>query len=304
LIDYFRDMTLLREGDSINFQKASFTLDGCVKVYTSRIDSVEIETRKLLMGLADKHDDEQVEGDKETTTRKRKQDTKTLDDNENLITDQFDLDFQQDPLFQKTAADFDEGGAKGLLLSHLDISSTGKIIFDASDDMPATLVQDEGVEIDMAGLKGYPLKLILEKFGARLASIPSTQICPTFSTFLFNSDQLQDFSIEGEDREDYYLNQDEMSDYEDAPEYDYLNHDFNDDFGDVGQDVNVDLANPQLQQRRMTMVEQRVMKMVANTTVSQDPSMYEYFDSVSNSNWAGPEFWKGRGVRGKRYVLP
>jgi hypothetical protein len=36
----------------INFQKASCTLDGCVKVWTSRVDSVATETGKLLSGLA------------------------------------------------------------------------------------------------------------------------------------------------------------------------------------------------------------------------------------------------------------
>ena len=46
-------MSLLRDGDSINFQKASCTLDGCVKIYTSRVDSVATETGKLLSGLAD-----------------------------------------------------------------------------------------------------------------------------------------------------------------------------------------------------------------------------------------------------------
>ena len=53
LIDYFHEMTFLRDGDSINFQKASCTLDGCVKIYTSRVDSVATETGKLLSGLAD-----------------------------------------------------------------------------------------------------------------------------------------------------------------------------------------------------------------------------------------------------------
>lgn len=53
LIDYFHDMSLLREGDGVNFQKASCTLDGCVKIYTSRVDSVATETGKLLSGLAD-----------------------------------------------------------------------------------------------------------------------------------------------------------------------------------------------------------------------------------------------------------
>lgn len=53
LIDYFHDMSLLKEGDSVNFQKASCTLDGCVKIYTSRVDSVATETGKLLSGLAE-----------------------------------------------------------------------------------------------------------------------------------------------------------------------------------------------------------------------------------------------------------
>lgn len=53
LIDYFHDMSLLKEGDGVNFQKASCTLDGCVKIYSSRVDSVATETGKLLSGLAD-----------------------------------------------------------------------------------------------------------------------------------------------------------------------------------------------------------------------------------------------------------
>ena len=68
LIDYFHDMSLLRDGDSINFQKASCTLDGCVKIYTSRVDSVASETGKLLSGLSDsqsKRAQEADEGDEE-----------------------------------------------------------------------------------------------------------------------------------------------------------------------------------------------------------------------------------------------
>ena len=46
-------MSLLKDGDGVNFQRASCTLDGCVKIYTSRVDSVATETGKLLSGLAD-----------------------------------------------------------------------------------------------------------------------------------------------------------------------------------------------------------------------------------------------------------
>ena len=52
LIDYFYDMSLLKEGDGIDFQRASYTLDGCVKIYTNRVDSIATETGKLLSGLA------------------------------------------------------------------------------------------------------------------------------------------------------------------------------------------------------------------------------------------------------------
>lgn len=50
-------MSLLKEGDGVNFQKASCTLDGCVKIYTSRVDSVANETGKLLSGLAESRSD-------------------------------------------------------------------------------------------------------------------------------------------------------------------------------------------------------------------------------------------------------
>ena len=83
LIDYFHDMSLLKEGDGVNFQKASCTLDGCVKIYTSRVDSVATETGKLLSGLADSRDnkrkgrdgdedeDEEEEVDEDGNVRKK-----------------------------------------------------------------------------------------------------------------------------------------------------------------------------------------------------------------------------------------
>jgi condensin complex subunit 2 len=65
LIDYFHDMSLLKEGDGVNFQKASCTLDGCVKIYTSRVDSVATETGKLLSGLADSGNNKKKKGENE-----------------------------------------------------------------------------------------------------------------------------------------------------------------------------------------------------------------------------------------------
>ncbi|KAF4123584.1 condensin complex subunit 2, partial [Geosmithia morbida] len=153
LIDYFHDMSLLKEGDSVNFQKASCTLDGCVKIYTNRIDSVATETGKLLSGLADSNSskkkdrggdeegedsDEELDEDgnvKKKTKKKSHRSEATLAPSFNsLQLKKFELEFSVDPLFKKASADFDEGGAKGLLLNHLMIDSQGRIVFDSSDD--------------------------------------------------------------------------------------------------------------------------------------------------------------------------
>lgn len=44
-----------------------------------------------------------------------------------------DLEFTIDPLFKKTSADFDEGGAAGLLMNHLGSDSNMRVVFDAGD---------------------------------------------------------------------------------------------------------------------------------------------------------------------------
>lgn len=152
LIDYFHDMSLLRNNvdNSINFQRASSTLDGCVKIWTSRVDSVGTETGKLLSNLAS---DGREAGDEEPTSdnpdaqepsQKRRKATNrsesTLAKNAaQLKNKKLDLEFSIDPLFRKTSEDFDEGGAHGLLMNHLGlgVGSEGalRVIFDASDSM-------------------------------------------------------------------------------------------------------------------------------------------------------------------------
>ncbi|KAK8143018.1 hypothetical protein G3M48_007834 [Beauveria asiatica] len=172
LIDYFHDMSLLKEGDGVNFQKASCTLDGCVKIYTNRVDSVATETGKLLSGLADSNSKKKGDGGegaeeesedeldedgnvKKKPKKKSHRSEATLAPSfSSLQLKKFELEFSVDPLFKKASADFDEGGAKGLLLNHLMIDSQGRIVFDSSDDTDATgLTSDkkaeEGAEADL-----------------------------------------------------------------------------------------------------------------------------------------------------------
>jgi condensin complex subunit 2 len=220
LIDYFHDLSLLKEGDGVNFQKASCTLDGCVKIYTSRVDSVATETGKLLSGLAenvakkrkgaaDGEDEDGEEGDEEEVGEdgvvKKKGRKKTQRSAESTLVNSFDqlrlkkmeLEFSVDPLFKKASADFDEGGAKGLLLNHLSIDNTGRIVFDSSDDVedeqngemrrdsmepeepPASKdvlpAEIDDRPVDIAGLQA--------RFFQDLSVLDEQDICPSLKTF-------------------------------------------------------------------------------------------------------------------------
>ncbi|VEU20862.1 DEKNAAC101737 [Brettanomyces naardenensis] len=157
LIDYFHDMNLLRsqDGVSINFQKAGATLDGCMKIFSHRIDSVVSDTGRLLSGLAQrdssskgteeggKEDDDHVrpededdESDLDEVGRLRKSKAKKKprvylkEGFDSLKFEEYDRKLGIDPLFKRALAEFDEGGAKSLLTNILKINSEGQIIFD------------------------------------------------------------------------------------------------------------------------------------------------------------------------------
>lgn len=251
LIDYFHDMSLLRNdsGDgSINFQKASCTLDGCVKVWTSRVDSVVVETGKLLSGLQDdidqatrkdkrgneEGDDDDADDDDEdgngNSTRKRKRNkeatlAKTFG---HIQIKKFELEFTVDPLFKKTSADFDEGGASGLLMNHLGVDSSMAVIFDASDvagvgsdeDMAKMLSVEEGGDADeetdspapVAAEEDEDEMIDLSKLASKWldsdefgnADAPSDDVaallsrrvlCPTLCNFRFSRDDDTPFGV-------------------------------------------------------------------------------------------------------------
>ncbi|GMM55225.1 condensin subunit [Maudiozyma humilis] len=166
LIDYFYDLNVLRDSENnINFQKASATLDGCVKIYSSRVDSVSNETGKLLSGLAQRKevkkkgngdggddDGEEAEEDEEggvridpETGRPTGVETEvvksrvhnrvletTLVEFDTIKLKELDQELNIDPLFKKALVDFDEGGSKSLLLNTLGIDDTLRIVFDAA----------------------------------------------------------------------------------------------------------------------------------------------------------------------------
>ncbi|KAI9701437.1 MAG: hypothetical protein M1820_006528 [Bogoriella megaspora] len=219
LIDYFHDMSLLKEGDGVNFQKASCTLDGCVKIYTSRVDGVATETGRMLSSLADSGnkkrkgddeggedgEDEEEEGEDGVKKKPKKKTQKTAEATlatsfAQLQLKKMELEFSVDPLFKKASADFDEGGARGLLLNHLAIDNEGRIVFDSSDDPESERRKDqEDTTIEAQGKEGEGSvqgdaeveqpdgKIDIASLGAKffpdLAIIDEQDICPSLKSF-------------------------------------------------------------------------------------------------------------------------
>ncbi|TRM65285.1 condensin complex subunit 2/barren [Schizophyllum amplum] len=202
LIDYFHNQQLLRNKDdnSINFQRASCTLDGCVKIWTSRVDSVGTETSKLATHLAAGGNEDADEGGEsdnpdadpsQPKKKKTKRAESTLGNPSKLRVEKLDLEFSVDPLFKKTCADFDEGGAQGLLMNHLSLGvgkdSALRIIFDASDSVCRVVEEDEIEGDEPEDL--IDLTEIKSKFLPDLSLLEDKAISHSLNDFSFSKSQ-------------------------------------------------------------------------------------------------------------------
>lgn len=106
-----------------------------------------------------------------------------------------ELEFSVDPLFKKASADFDEGGAKGLLLNHLGIDGRGRIVFDSSDDTQEdagedrqeSALREETVEEESEATEEASGEIDIGALAARffpdLARLDEQEICPSLKGF-------------------------------------------------------------------------------------------------------------------------
>ncbi|KAI8800967.1 condensin complex subunit 2-domain-containing protein [Cladochytrium replicatum] len=323
LIDYFQDMRVLREGESVNFQKASFTLDGCVKVYSSRVDAVDTEVRRLLNGLSDKSGGSFDSNPAEKKKRATKHTETIAKDPSSINVKEFELDFTVDPLFNKMRADFDEGGARGLLLNHLCIAPEGQIIFDTTDffaDMESTvegLDEKLGIGYELppnSGKKLADISKLKELFGKDLSDIWNRQLCPTFSTFTFGNDasafNLDSLAFLDNEPPSLTRNDDDndFGRFDDNP-FDTGNPAFDDgddDDDDDGFDIQLDAHDLAAETGPPDMgTIMNSMKDVEDEPggpggddIDQDAEInFQYFDETMVRNWAGLEHFRPKRVR-------
>ncbi|KAJ3400887.1 hypothetical protein HDU80_006516 [Chytriomyces hyalinus] len=348
LINIFHDLTLLREGDSINFQKASCTLDGCVKIYTSRVDSVDADTRVLLNGLVDGRggggnggvlfdfigslviysfslfaDEDGAGGEDAKRSRRAKGNTLEKDISA-LNVKKIDAEFLIDPLFKKTSADFDEGTASGLLLSHLNMTNEGMIIFDASDDVTVSKQMADIAEISCESKQQLvDISKLKEKFMYDMSGIRSLDICPSLKSFDFSSGNNEMPKFDFDDlmnsqvpldtpihEADYEIHENDListggtgrTDFVDGFDDDQFQDDDDGDNGSIHHDDDHYDGSGQFQAREghggLVGATGKSTLGFGMDTMDGDnaENPFSYFDSRMVRRWAGPEHWKPKPI--------
>ncbi|XP_021755444.1 condensin complex subunit 2-like [Chenopodium quinoa] len=157
-----------------NFQKASCTLETGVKIYAVRVDAWHADAYRVLNGIS-RAGQEDEEGSMRNTCslvsflilylltetlirgdvigKKREEGRPPVKEVERKVSPlstvessfetlnakKLDVAFAVDPLYYQTSAQFDEGGAKGLLLCNLGVYGGCRVLFD-SQEFPARCI--------------------------------------------------------------------------------------------------------------------------------------------------------------------
>ncbi|KAM9266545.1 condensin complex subunit 2 [Morus bassanus] len=139
-------MEIVKQKDSevTNFKIAAGTLDASAKIYAMRVDVVHTDTYKVLGGLnkesAPTKNADSPEGDDspaseavKTVQKKKKHSFKTIEQNlNNINVSESNRRCEVDPMFQKTAASFDECSTAGIFLTRLHTQSCHcELLFDS-----------------------------------------------------------------------------------------------------------------------------------------------------------------------------
>ncbi|PJF18021.1 Condensin complex subunit 2 [Paramicrosporidium saccamoebae] len=329
LIDYFSELTFLRDGDSINFQKASCTLDGCVKIYATRVDSVADETGKLLNGLADgsksKHSitrligieskidflEETVDGDESKKQRSNKRPSRAVDTLERsleaLNLKNFDLEFAVDPLFKKMCAEFDESGTRGFLTCTLSLDEKGRLMFDSSEAASLAATQDT----ETADESMINISRLLETHGRHFSDLENKTVLPSLVDYSFGSvdlgkldkklsETVAKLTAMTVNKMDVESDDDVHEDYTAFDEALPLDDGMYDEPTLVDRPAFMD--QPAFMEQSAFMDEpsphydnphiQQTTEDTQGFSADTADSFLSYFDSKIQRNWAGPEHWK------------
>lgn len=310
LIDYFHDLNVIKDGDNINFQRASATLDGCVKIYLSRVESVASETGKLLSGLATKkgqleleeEQNDEDENEEEANSGKKERRINrvvesTLVPFELLKIKKLDQELAIDPLFKKALADFDEGGAKSLLLNTLNIDNSGRVVFDATTNSFKTDLEPEAqdeMQIDLGHVK---MSRLHDMLAPNTTELDDLEICPSIKDLkLVLSDVGNAKSVLSDVNNNFLAETEKEAAGQFANEepINFQDYEIDMDYGDADNGDGLDLDIPGDQE--VDRFENDIHHATLNEGVTKekvlDQDLMAYFDEKMKTNWRGPEHWR------------
>jgi len=239
----------------------------------------------------------------------------------NINVNKFDLEFEVDPLFQKTSATFDEGGTGGLLLNHLHCrDDTSEIVLDSNtvimnidhhEDAPNTQKQRANKIVKIKELKDLCNTMTRER----------ELICPAFAEFEFSNWNKEDidetigtqplrgandppasehaFDLDAEPEPDAIPLEgasDVMDDAFDDMAVDDDNDDAGSNFGGARDMMLGDGKEVQVLDKAMQNIKQgTVGNLMQFLAADASRSDYSYFNQNAMKTWAGPEHWKIKG---------
>ncbi|KAK1568486.1 hypothetical protein Q3G72_025079 [Acer saccharum] len=321
LIDHLCEIIKVEENDvETNFQKASCTLEAGVKIYSLRVDSVHSEAYKVLGGIsragqenepdtmgedASGHNGHE-EGNSKKDMEKKQSPSSTLESSfEALNVKKFDVAFAVDPLYHQTSAQFDEGGAKGLLLNNLGVYAGCRVLFDSLEvpgkDISCAKQKYESDAIDLSFVREYVEQMVLnmqakDEISPTLRSIvnqfdeDNTRPSNTFSSGEKLTDPVEPYSNEV----DY-----DVDAFEDGETYAF---DHDDQPSVVEEDLTgADPTFPSYHEETEPFSSQN--HHIDDRLENIDEYMFLSLGFSSKQNaWAGPDHWKYRKVKGSEDV--
>lgn len=297
--------------EETNFQQASCALDAGVKIYEKRVDNVHQSTLKMLGGInratddvtedAEGADDDDLEEEEEEDTeevkkkpKRKKANTQTIETNlANINMRAEELCKVFDPLFHMMSGKFDEGGARGMLLHNLNVSTGGGIIFDSlppADTDGADTLEEESMNPFVAPALLKTLKMTLSNKG----------LCPEFDQYTRNVETDEEKKAE---HAAMVASASQEPEIESDPEDSFLGGDDGDDF--LAETSEMDFAHDDTASEHSPMpgAVEAVSRMTSRPTWNQmvhalDDGInfadeYSFFSKKLQGSWAGgPGQWK------------
>uniref|UniRef100_A0A8C0BFZ0 Condensin complex subunit 2 n=1 Tax=Buteo japonicus TaxID=224669 RepID=A0A8C0BFZ0_9AVES len=300
LIDYMTEILKQKGSEPTDFKIAAGTLDASAKIYAVRVDVVHADTYKVLGGLGKDLPTKNADSPEGVQTKKKHL-FKTIEKNlSNINVSEANRRCEVDPMFQKTAASFDECSTAGIFLTGLRTQSChSELLFDSKIvPLPSseTLTLPNSDPVKVTDLKSLLAQCIEKR-----------PICSSLAGFQFTKwdaeshDESVSALLEKFKKSDqvFNINAETDSDVEDSvptlPD-DNFNSDSPrtteaDKIGEFRENLNS--CGTLCQSKRTDVVpfgEGDIGTMCLH--LSMKPGEYSYFSPRTLSMWAGPEHWR------------